>query len=117
MKKIKSLLSWLKKERKLKQDRIKVRQLGFKIYKRLWIAKFMARRLSRQVLQVHWVIKQEEGYMVINTDSMQRLNKVKEAVAKIKRMPFCDKFRERDLNRSAIYKTLPINGSVLKICS
>ena len=105
------------KNRLLKRNREKVRSLGFKIYKYLWVAKFMAKRLTRNELMVHWVLKQPEGYMVLNIDTLKHLNKVNEAVRKIKSIAYSDKIRERDLNRSAIYKTPPINGSVLKICS
>lgn len=102
---------------KQKQDRDKVRKLGFKIYKYLLVAKFMARRGSRQSLQVHWVIKQSGGYMVLNVDGLNRLNKINESVRKIKHSNYTKKIRERDLTRSAIFRTPPVSWGKLKICS
>jgi len=87
---------------KKKTDRILRRALrnkGFIIKTRKWIAVIMAWFLSRKERQVYWVIKESIGYYVMNIDHVRLLNK-----SEMKR-PGGDRIRIRDLNKLCIWRS------------
>jgi hypothetical protein len=83
--------------------------LKIHIYKYLFTAKIMAWILSRLNYEVFWVFNETEGYMVMNLENCERVNK-------LRMMQGIKKLRERDFNKNACYRTFP-NWGKLKICS
>ena len=93
-----------------KQQRSLVRKLGFKIYRLLFIAKLMAWVYSRLNMEVYWVLKQTEGYLIVNIESQGKLNK-------IAKMRNNKKLRVRDLDNGCIFRTPKRTWGKLKIVS
>jgi hypothetical protein len=93
-----------------KTQRSLVRKLGFKIYRSLFIAKVMAWVYSRLNMEVYWVLKQTEGYMLVNLETQDKLNKL----GKIKNSK---KLHIRDLDNGCIFRTPKRVWGKLKIAS
>jgi hypothetical protein len=80
-----------------KTQRRLVRKLGFKIYRYLLIAKLMAWIYSRANMEVFWVLKQQEGYLLVNIDAFNKLNRL----AKMRNK---NKIRVRNLDKGCVYR-------------
>ena len=93
-----------------KQQRSLVRKLGFKIYRSLFIAKVMAWVYSRLNMEVYWVLKQREGYLIVNIEAQNKLNK-------IGKMQNKKKLHVRDLDKGCIFRTPKRVWGKLKIVS
>ena len=93
-----------------KKQRALVRKLGFKIYRSLFIAKLMAWVYSRLNMEVYWVLKQTEGYLLVNIETQNKLNK-------IAKMRDKKKLHVRDLDNSCIFRTPKRVWGKLKIVS
>jgi hypothetical protein len=85
-----------------------VRKLGFRIYTNKHKAIFLAWLFSRVNQEVNWVVKEPEGYMVINFRTFERLNL-------LKKIAHGKKIRERDLNKLCIYRGFPRTWGKLKV--
>jgi hypothetical protein len=85
-----------------------VRKLGFRIYTSRLKAIWLAWLFSRINQEVNWVVKEPEGYMVINIRIWELLNKLgkKSGVKKI---------TERDLNNKCVYRSHPKSWGRLKV--
>jgi hypothetical protein len=85
-----------------------VRKLGFRIYTSKLKAIWLAWLFSRINQEVNWVVKEPEGYMVINIRIWELLNKLgKKAGSK--------KITERDLNNKCVYRGFPKTWGRLKV--
>ena len=93
-----------------KKQRALVRKLGFKIYRSLFIARLMAWVYSRLNMEVYWVLKQREGYLIVNIESQGRLNKI----AKMRNNKM---LRVRDLDNGCVFRTPKRTWGKLKIVS
>ena len=93
-----------------KKQRALVRKLGFNIYKSLTVAKVMAWIYSRLNMEVYWVLKQTEGYLIVNIEAQNRLNKI----AKMKNKK---KLHTRDLDNGCVFRTPKRTWGKLKIVS
>jgi hypothetical protein len=94
--------------KELKARRKAVRKLGFRIYKSKRKAVILAWLFSRINQEVNWVVKEPEGYMVLNSRLMERLN----IIRKIKDGK---KIRERDMNKMCIYRGFPKSWGKIKV--
>ena len=75
-----------------------LRHLGFHIYKYKFISKVMAFILSRWNMEVYWVIKEKDGYWVVNCGDVDRLNELNKRRGRAK-------IRIRDLDKSTLFRT------------
>ena len=87
-----------------------LRHLGFHIYKYKFISKVMAFILSRWNMEVYWVIKEKDGYWVINCDNVDKLNR-------LNRLRNRKILRIRDLDNGALFRTPKRTWGKLKINS
>jgi hypothetical protein len=88
--------------------RKQVRKLGFRIYTSKRKAVLLAWLFSRINQEVNWVVKEPEGYMVINFRTFERLNKLKE-------IAHGKKIRERDMNKICLYRGFPRSWGKIKV--
>jgi hypothetical protein len=95
---------------KEKIQRKLARKLGFKIYKSKSIACIMAWIYSRLNMEVYWVLKQTEGYLIVNIETQNKIN----TINKIRNKP---KLRVRNLDNGCIYRTPKRAWGKLKITS
>lgn len=84
--------------------------MGFKIYRSLIVAKLMAWIYSRVNMEVYWVIKQTEGYLLVNLEAQEKLNKL----AKLRDRK---KMRVRDMDKGCVFRTPKRTWGKLKIVS
>jgi DNA phosphorothioation-dependent restriction protein DptG len=90
------------------KKRKQVRRLGFRIYTNRLKAIFLAWLFSRINNEVNWVVKEPEGYMVINTRIFERLNKLKE-------IGHGKKIRIRDIEKGCMYRSHPKSWGKIKV--
>jgi len=84
------------KDNKLRRGlRKKMNSLGFNVVKRY--PKMKCRRAAKKDLQVHWVIEETFGYVILNIHTLKSYNVIIERM-KLKRL------RSRDLNKKAVYR-------------
>ena len=87
-----------------------LRKLGFHIYKYRLIAKLMTFIYSWMNMEVYWVLKEQDGYWVVNCGDIERLNQ-------INKMRNKKKIRVRDLNNSCTFRHPKKAWSKLKVIS
>jgi hypothetical protein len=87
-----------------------LRKLGFHIYKYGSIAKFMTFIYSWMNMEVYWVLKEQDGYWVVNCGDIERLNQ-------INKMRNKKKIRIRDLNNSCVFRHPKKTWGKLKVIS
>ena len=90
--------------RKLRRD---LRSKGLHVCIFFWPAVILAFFLSRANMEVYWIFAEPHGFMVMNLDDSERINKgrAKNNISKL---------RVRDLNRMAIFRTPKKTWGIIK---
>ena len=94
------------KQNKTLRKQIKAK--GFNVYRLFLLAKIAAFILSRLNMQVYWVFAEEYGFMVINIDQFEVINK-----ARMK-----NNFRRlhvRDMDKTCVFRTPKKAWGTIKI--